>query len=338
VHHPLSCAGKPLAVAQPDGAMIQAAFPKLISPHQPVLGIRSMAYDLGPGRVAEITFGGEVWEMEDQRNWSDANFKTYPTPLALPYPVEVAAGSRFEQTVELRLRYSGGQRILPLGLTLDATEPLPSSVERLHRLKVEHLRLEQPGRLSEAARWNLPVELALTLGDDAEKELAAVATGAAPLARVIVYRRDEPVAAARWVAMARARFPGVAVMPGSNQYFAELNRNRTSDFSAGVAFGLHPQVHAVDDESIMANLASHDSLVETVRAIAGATPLALSPVTFGPRGQADARLGTAFGAAWTGGAIANFARLGVASATFHTLGDVLASPHLERLFTKGADG
>ena len=35
---------------------------------------------------------GETFETEDQRNWSDASFKTYGTPLHLPYPVEVAGG------------------------------------------------------------------------------------------------------------------------------------------------------------------------------------------------------------------------------------------------------
>ena len=35
---------------------------------------------------------GETFETEDQRNWSDASFKTYGTPLALPLPVEVTSG------------------------------------------------------------------------------------------------------------------------------------------------------------------------------------------------------------------------------------------------------
>lgn len=332
VHHPLSCAGRDAAVTHADGRTAAAAFPKLVSPHQPVLGIRAISYLLAGGRAVEIAFSGDIWEMEDQRNWSDANFKTYPTPLALPYPVEVAAGTRIEQTVEIRLKYDTRRGELPLGLTLDATEPLPVLVERLHKLRLAHLRVEQPERISEAARWNLPLELALTLGDNAQNELAAIHTGGAPLARVIVYRKGEPIAAARWVEMARARFPNVPVLPGSDLYFAELNRNRVSDFSHGVAFGLHPQVHAFDDESIMANLASHESMVETVRSFTAGARVFLSPVTFGPRGQTDPRLLTMFGAAWTRGAIANFERLRVASATVHTLGAVLQSPALENLF------
>jgi len=41
--------------------------------------------------------------MEDQRNWTDASFKTYSTPLRLPYPAPVAAGTVIEQTVRLNL-------------------------------------------------------------------------------------------------------------------------------------------------------------------------------------------------------------------------------------------
>ncbi len=39
--------------------------------------------------------------MEDQRNWTDASYKTYSTPLALPFPVEIRAGETVEQTVTL---------------------------------------------------------------------------------------------------------------------------------------------------------------------------------------------------------------------------------------------
>lgn len=335
VHHPMSCAGRAIAISHPDGKSDSAAFPRLISPHQPVLGIRAMRYPLAPGRAAEIEFAGDVWEMEDQRNWSDANFKTYPTPLALPYPVELKAGAKIEQTVEIRLRYESAGRAVPLGLTLDRTPPDPRNLERLHRLRIAHLRLEQPERFAEAARWNLPIELALALDDDPERQLASLPAGQAPIARIIVYKQGEPVAAAKWIAMVRGRFPNVPVIPGSNVYFAELNRNRTSDFSQGLAFGLHPQVHAADDESIMANLASHDSMVETVKSFAGGVPLVLSPVLFGWPGTPDPRLRTGLGTAWTRGAIANFARLGVEAATFHRVGEVLESPGLERLFTGG---
>jgi hypothetical protein len=335
LHHPLSLAGREFLALHTDGRQEKAAFPKLISPHQPVLDLRSLRYPLAPGREVEIVFSGDVWEMEDQRNWSDANFKTYPTPLALPFPVTLTPGARIEQSIELRLRLSGPSRSLPTGLILDELPPLPVYVQRLHRLRISHLRVEDPARLAEASHGNLPVELARTLGNDPERQLAALDTSSIPLARVIVYRAGEPVAGPHWIKKVRVRFPGIAVLPGANGHFAELNRNRTSDFSAGAAFGLHPQVHAFDAESIMANLAAHDAMVETARSFIGEAPLILSPVRFAPPGVRDPRLDTGLGAAWTRAVLANFARLGVASVTIHTLSEVFQSALLEKLFAGG---
>ena len=40
-----------------------------------------------------------MFEMEDQRNWSDASYKTYSRPLSLPFPYPIAAGERVRQSV-----------------------------------------------------------------------------------------------------------------------------------------------------------------------------------------------------------------------------------------------
>ena len=64
-----------------------------------------------PGVWAELAFeGGSVFEMEDQRNWTDASYKTFSTPLRLPYPVELACGTRIRQSVTLSLAASAGRR------------------------------------------------------------------------------------------------------------------------------------------------------------------------------------------------------------------------------------
>jgi hypothetical protein len=46
---------------------------------------------------------GETFETEDQCNWGDTSFKTYGTPLHLPFPVRVEAGERLEQSVAVSL-------------------------------------------------------------------------------------------------------------------------------------------------------------------------------------------------------------------------------------------
>ena len=36
---------------------------------------------------------GDAFEMEDQRNWADASFKTYVRPLPKPRPYVIAEGA-----------------------------------------------------------------------------------------------------------------------------------------------------------------------------------------------------------------------------------------------------
>ncbi|HCK09781.1 MAG TPA: hypothetical protein DHW45_07880, partial [Candidatus Latescibacteria bacterium] len=58
-------------------------------------------HEVVAGVTAEVRFEGDVFEMEDQRNWTDASYKTYCTPLANPYPVDVAAGTKIRQSVTI---------------------------------------------------------------------------------------------------------------------------------------------------------------------------------------------------------------------------------------------
>lgn len=65
--------------------------------------MRAITHEVTPGVHAEVRLDGDVFEMEDQRNWTDASFKTYSPPIALPYPVEIPAGTLVEQSVTLTL-------------------------------------------------------------------------------------------------------------------------------------------------------------------------------------------------------------------------------------------
>ena len=50
--------------------------------------------------------------MEDQRNWSDASFKTYGTPLSLPFPVRLEESARVRQAVVVSAGTRRGRRTL----------------------------------------------------------------------------------------------------------------------------------------------------------------------------------------------------------------------------------
>ncbi|MGF6823833.1 hypothetical protein M2317_002753 [Microbacterium sp. ZKA21] len=103
VLHPATDAGRAAVVEHPDGSSEPVAFPQEISPHQPILGIRSLRVE----DELELEFTGDVFEMEDQRNWSDASFKTYSRPLELPYPYALDAGERVEQSITIRVLGAG---------------------------------------------------------------------------------------------------------------------------------------------------------------------------------------------------------------------------------------
>jgi len=105
--HPIrECAGVRCRAHYTSGRKEELTFPKLVAAEQPVKGLHDLAsltHEIKPGVWAELRFEGDVFETEDQRNWIDASFKTFCTPLKIPYPVEVKAGTCLRQSVELRL-------------------------------------------------------------------------------------------------------------------------------------------------------------------------------------------------------------------------------------------
>jgi D-apionolactonase len=210
VLHPIEqCAGEPCVVEHVDGRSEPLTFPRLVAPHQPFLDVRAIRHQVGPGLEAEVRLTGETFETEDQRNWSDASFKTYSTPLALPFPVEVAPGTRIVQSVTLRLigrreSHREGEVArdavtilvdpvadvpvprLGLGLRPDAPPLTPLDADRLRALRLEHLRVDlrlgEPGwrealvgAVAAAEAVGASLEAALFLPDAPETALNALA-------------------------------------------------------------------------------------------------------------------------------------------------------------------
>lgn len=104
VLHPIhGVAGQPLTVTHTDGRSVSARFPEFISPGQPFFGIRGLTHSPVPGLTAHVTLEGDTFEMEDQRNWGDASFKTYGRSLLDPWPYVLPRGKPFTKTITLRL-------------------------------------------------------------------------------------------------------------------------------------------------------------------------------------------------------------------------------------------
>jgi hypothetical protein len=60
-----------------------------------------------------VRMEGDTFEMEDQRNWSDASFKTYVRPLALPWPYTLARGSSLAQSVKVTVQAAAADSVAP---------------------------------------------------------------------------------------------------------------------------------------------------------------------------------------------------------------------------------
>jgi hypothetical protein len=104
VLHPLKgVIGERLRISHSDGSFETTEFPQRISPSQVAFDIATLSYRVC-GVEVSIQFGGEVFEMEDQRNWSDASFKTYCRPLAWPVPFCLRTGETIRQVLRLEFR------------------------------------------------------------------------------------------------------------------------------------------------------------------------------------------------------------------------------------------
>lgn len=63
---------------------------------------RQITFDLD-GLSAAFAFSGDDFEMQDHRNWADANYKTYGTPMKRGFPFAARSGDRFDQGLVIKL-------------------------------------------------------------------------------------------------------------------------------------------------------------------------------------------------------------------------------------------
>ncbi len=264
VLHPMDLAGQPLTIEHVDGSASDGRFPLDIAPHQPFFDIRTISHEVQPGVRASVRMEGDTFEMEDQRNWTDASYKTYCTPLALPYPAEVTPVTRIQQRITVSFSGAAGAAAsitevptitvsalrLPLprlglgvashGQPLSATE-----LERLRVLALDHLRVDLHfdrddyaatlrQAAAEARALGLSLHVALHLTDNAAAELNALARLVTeedvPVSTWLVFRQGEPSTGVHWVQLARERLadarPGAAFVGGADAFFTQLNRGR----------------------------------------------------------------------------------------------------------------
>lgn len=309
--HPLrGVSDAPMTVLHPDGSVTETRLPRLISSGQParqMAGVRQVI----DGVALDIRFAGEVFEMEDQRNWSDASFKTYCRPLSDPRPYTLTEATPVTQGIVLRL---SGQPAAALSTAAPAGTKarMPqvglaherglSSVPALTRFPDMPLaaRIDAATDAAELAalarRRNLTLELIVT--DTQDLALIAEACRAAGLApdRVVALPRgylsshqpegpwpdgDTP---GDLLVPLRQAFPTAAIGGGSLTNFTEFNRcppdPAAMDF---VTFGNTAIFHAADDMSVLETLETLPHIFGSAAALAGGKPLRLGLISIGMR-------------------------------------------------------
>ena len=181
-----------------------------------------LAIEVVDGLEAVIALEGDLLELQDHRNWTDANLKSYGTPLALGFPFESSDGQRLHQVLTIELRGTPVVRDAPepsvrvgavtasrmpaigLGLASDGRPLAPAEADLIRALAPDHLRVDLVMRgdawhddldraVADASAVGAALELAVHVpapdadGGDAAALAERLAGAGVAVSRVLVY-------------------------------------------------------------------------------------------------------------------------------------------------------
>jgi D-apionolactonase len=316
--HPIrELAGQPCEILHANGSTTKTHFPKWVDPENPFKELCGMRWH-GQSHRFELKLEGDLFETEDQRNWSDASFKTFCTPLALPFPAMVQKGQIIHQKITFTISPShqetfekGPQfpvisknKLPQIGLSISTeTEVLTDEAATLLRgLGLSHVRADircyeagwkekllADGRY--AKKLKLPLEACITFPEkfatEADELFTLLEAESIPLKQIMLLSEGKLVTSQELINFTptiRSRFPQSKIGAGTDYNFTELNRNRfdsaTLDF---VGFAIQPQEHAFDDISIMENTEAHADVVLSAARLYPGKEIHISPLTLKKR-------------------------------------------------------
>jgi len=315
VLHPIAnCAGNECVIVHPGGDEETQIFPKHVSPRQPFLDIKGMRWRPAEDINAVLLFDGDTFETEDQRNWTDASFKTYCTPLSNPFPVTVERGTNIIQSLHLRVTTDGnlpksGKKRLTFSLSNEPHFPFPkiclpltnlphspAHVRWIRDLQVDYLRLELHSndfmateKVSDAMLTGLPLSVVLFFEEGYNLEfIEQLISGADHIAKISVLPKythcTDHSLIQRVVPLLRQHFPNARIGGGTDALFTELNRERTpADGLDFLTYSINPQAHATDIRTLIENMVAQADTVNTCREFAAGKEIHVGPVTFRKR-------------------------------------------------------
>ena len=324
--HPIKeCEGKEVKIRDSDENIKVQIFPRLISAAQPFFNIKTMEWELGGSKVL-LEFKGDIFETEDQRNWIDASYKTYCTPLDLPFPVELKKGDKVSQVIKLSIH---GISDLKQSKTNDITFSIEeksfsipkigiaqsseidnlstSEIRKIKAIPFDHyqvdIKLFENGWIEKLKRaikesefLEFPLELSLFF-DAIEVELkdfeTAVKNKKVHVTSINVFNKANHVTQIETVKLVlpvlRNLFPNAIIGGGTNAFFAELNRDRISVNELDfLVYSFNPQVHAFDNDSLVETIAAQPYTVQTAKEFSQKKTIHISPITFKMRWNPNA--------------------------------------------------
>lgn len=327
VLHPLDgCTGINCVIGHSDGSLEQSVFPEEISPHQVFRDIKSMKW-ITNETLCRLDFEGDVFETEDQRNWTDASFKTYSTPLSIPFPVIVEKGTRIYQKVMFRIEGCSDSsdnraertivRLFPeeffrlpsIGICQSSrSQPMtPNETKIIRSLRFDHYRVdlhlyksgwqfkaEQGSRESFDLGYQL--ELALFFDDNIHQEVNNFTDWYSrrrlPVASILLFHKSLPSTpdnlAKEIIPILRRVNPDVKIATGTNANFAQLNRNKPGEIgNDSICYSIHPQEHASDNLTLVENLEAQKYSIVNAHRFAGEKGIFISPVNIQRRFNAN---------------------------------------------------
>ena len=322
VLHPIKdCTGKTCKVIHHDETSEKAVFPVQISPDQPMKNITSLEWKPNENISAKLQFSGDIFEMEDQRNWTDASYKTYCRPLSLTFPFEIKKGEKIHQKIVLEIQgeplidvtedsilfkidKSKRFKIPEIGVgATNRNEPLEyPEAEILKQLPIHHLRAELKlfekhwkddlKQADEESRLlKLPLFLVIYFSEEFKHELTALQNTYQnkniKIKYVLVVGKNHltnDLIFDEVFSELKYIFPKAKIGAGVNAYFAELNRNKPKSKKAEfISYAVCPQIHAFDNFSLVENMEAQKFAVESAQQIFAKKPVFVSPVTLKQR-------------------------------------------------------
>ena len=327
VLHPVEgCAGQQCLIIHSAGNSESGIFPLFIDPLQPFLDVQAMQWESN-GTHFSLEFSGDIFETEDQRNWSDASYKTYCTPQSKPSPVRIEKGEKISQKIVFRAAPLSKSKIIPeqkisVKVSPGKLKSLPltgigrssrqfslteNEIRILKELRFDHYRVDLylflPGwtdtaemAVKEASGLGYRLELTLFFDDRYDNQTEDLINWLSdhkhPVSVITLLHKTEPVLPSditeKICRIIKKNLPDVLLCCGTNANFAQLNSNRPASPSCNLmCYSVHPQEHASDNTTLVENLRAQYYTVESARQFSEGKGIWISPVNIQRRFNAN---------------------------------------------------